>query len=409
MPAVPAQLPVNEPLRLAALRRYGILDTPAEAAFDDLAALAAFICGTPISVVSLIDADRQWFKAEVGLGISETSRDVAFCSHAILGSDVFVVDDALADSRFVDNPLVTGDPNIRFYAGAPMTTPDGYPLGTLCVIDRVPRTLTPDQSEALRALSRQAMAQIELRRRHAEAAAALTEAEALMTLKSQFVSMVSHELRTPLTSIRGGLQLALSDIDSTAMPETHELLSGALRSSERLIRMTSDILDASKVEAGKLELRRARQQIDSIIASALEGVAHLPGIRGCIDASIEPELPPVFVDADRIVQALVNLLSNAIKFSPPGQRVRVDARRAGDGIECRITDRGPGLAANEIAQLFQPFRQLDKGAKLGGTGLGLVITRHIVEQHGGSVSVESTPGAGATFIVWLPADADRSL
>jgi PAS domain S-box-containing protein len=160
-----APLPANEPERLDALRRYGVLDTPPEHAFDDLALLASQICGTPVALVSLVDSERQWFKARVNFEKAETPRDVAFCAHAVLGKDLFVVPDASADRRFAGNPLVTGRDGIRFYAGAPLVTSDGFPIGTLCVMDRKPRRLTPDQTDALKALSRQVVDQLELRRR----------------------------------------------------------------------------------------------------------------------------------------------------------------------------------------------------------------------------------------------------
>lgn len=159
----PPTLP-DEPERLQALAQYEILDTQPEQAFDDLALLASHICGTPIAMVSLIDADRQWFKARVGIDLPETPRDVAFCAHAIADVDVMLVPDALADERFAANPLVLHDPKIRFYAGAPLRVSDGHALGTLCVIDRVPRQLSAEQRRALEALSRQVTAQLELRR-----------------------------------------------------------------------------------------------------------------------------------------------------------------------------------------------------------------------------------------------------
>ena len=155
--------------RLASLRGYAILDTEPEIAFDDLTRLAAQVCGVPIAVVSLVDATRQWFKARVGLEAAETARDVSFCSHAIRGTGLFVVPDASADGRFAANPLVTDDPSIRFYAGYPLVNRDGYALGTLCVIDRTPRELTPAQAETLMMLGRQVLAQLELRRALADA------------------------------------------------------------------------------------------------------------------------------------------------------------------------------------------------------------------------------------------------
>lgn len=159
----------TEALRLLELHNYGVLDTPAEQAYDDVVSLAAFICDTPIALISLIDEDRQWFKARVGTNDMETPRGMAFCSHAITNPDQLMeVPNALEDPRFVDNPLVTGGPEIRFYAGAPLVTPSGAALGTVCVIDRVPRKLTEAQGNALKALSRQVVQLLALRRANAE-------------------------------------------------------------------------------------------------------------------------------------------------------------------------------------------------------------------------------------------------
>src|SRR2546422_7676255 len=158
-----APLPWDEEARLHVLHQYEVLDTAPEKDFDDLTRLAAHICGTPIALISLIDRERQWFKSKVGLTVKETSRDIAFCAHAILQPDVLVVRDALADERFATNPLVTTDPHIRFYAGMPLVTPEGLALGTLCVMDHVPRELNLEQKAALQTLSLQVVKQLELR------------------------------------------------------------------------------------------------------------------------------------------------------------------------------------------------------------------------------------------------------
>lgn len=156
-----APIPGDEPERLEALRRYGAFGLLRSAVFDDIARLASFICRTPLSMISLIDSNRQWFLAKNGINSCETSREVSFCAHALVGTEMLVVEDTHLDARFSRNVMVTQEPFIRFYAGAPLLTTDGYALGTLCVVDYVPRTLVPEQMEALRSLSRLVMTQLE--------------------------------------------------------------------------------------------------------------------------------------------------------------------------------------------------------------------------------------------------------
>jgi GAF domain-containing protein len=168
-----ASVPTREAARIEALRQYRILDTPSERAYDDITALAVFICDVPIALISLVDSDRQWFKSKVGLNVDETSRDVSFCSHAILSENIMIVNDALSDERFYDNPLVTCAPKIRFYAGVPLRTPDAHLIGTLCVIDYQPRILSEYQTQTLEALARQVVIQLELKRISAQLADAL--------------------------------------------------------------------------------------------------------------------------------------------------------------------------------------------------------------------------------------------
>jgi GAF domain-containing protein len=168
---VKAPVPANEEQRLKTLRDYQILDTASEQVFDDITKLAAEVCETPISLLSFIDADRLWFKSNVGLPLKETRRDIAFCAHAIMQDDLFEVPDAQADERFADNPVVTNDPNIRFYAGMPLVTKSGYALGTLCVIDRVPHALTEEQKKKLRTLAQSVLLLLEVRRTQTSARA----------------------------------------------------------------------------------------------------------------------------------------------------------------------------------------------------------------------------------------------
>ena len=212
----------DETARLAALRRYRILDTEPERAFDDLALLASHICQTPMALITLVDGERQWFKARTGIAETQTPRDVSFCAHAIQQHGLFVVADARDDERFRDNPFVTGGPHVRFYAGAPLVTPDGHALGTICVIDSVPRTLTADQREALDALRRQVEAQLELRRNLHElklALAARDKAEADVSKLSGLIPYCST------------CQLDLTvPAEASAIPRLTDGVSAVLRS-----------------------------------------------------------------------------------------------------------------------------------------------------------------------------------
>ncbi len=257
-----AELPASETKRLAALSEYNILDTVPEAAYDDITHLISDICEVPIAAVSLIDDDRQWFKSRIGLEVTETPRDVAFCAHAILGDDVLVVNDARGDDRFADNPLVTGDLKIRFYAGAPLVTPRGDVLGTLCVIDHVERVLSDKQTRALRVLARQVMAQLELRRLIALQASnreKLEEINGRLSVASftddvsgfhntRFLHRYLDERLGPDGAPDRKLSLVFFDMDEfKQVVDTHGHLLGA-----RVLREVAEIVDAELDEDDRL-------------------------------------------------------------------------------------------------------------------------------------------------------------
>jgi GAF domain-containing protein len=189
-----APIPKNERRRLEVLWQYDVLDTIPEQVFDDLTELAARICESPVALITLVDEKRQWFKSKVGVSLSETSRDISFCAHAILQQELFIVPDASRDERFANNPLVIAEPKIRFYAGAPLISPDGHALGTLCVLDKVPHNLRPDQKRALQILSRHVMTQLELRRHARELARTREECDN--------IRRDLHKVRSELTLAR---------------------------------------------------------------------------------------------------------------------------------------------------------------------------------------------------------------
>jgi GAF domain-containing protein len=229
----PAPIPASESLRLDELRTYDILDTVAEEAYDAITYLAAEICDVPIALISIVDRDRQWFKSRVSLDATETHRELAFCAHAIhQPSSLTIVSDTSADPRFSTNPLVTDDPSIRFYAGAPLVSPAGNALGTLCVFDRGPRRLTPQQEKALAALSIQVMALLELRRTVRDLERKQREVEAATAQRDSFMATVSHEIRGPLTAVIGYVELLRAGLPDD---ERSEVLASVALPISRLL------------------------------------------------------------------------------------------------------------------------------------------------------------------------------
>ena len=388
-------LPADEAARLRALERYDILDTEREQAYDDFTALAAHICGTPMALIGLIDNRRQWFKSTVNMDGDETPRELTFCAHTLVDNKLLVVPDTFQDHRFHDHPSVIGAPKIRFYAGAPIVTADGYGLGTLCVIDDQPRTLTAEQTGALEALSRQVMAHLELRR----AKRSLREAE---QVKQQFVAHVSHELRTPLTSIRGALALVL-DGDPHVDEDSRELLGAAHRNANRLLALVNDLLDLERVGSGELSIEKRECTLVAAIDRAADTVKPIAADAG-VTLAIAPTDLQLHADPDRLAQVVVNLLANAIRFSPRGGTVTVGVEHDACEVRLTIDDQGPGVPAAFRETIFEPFKQVKGSAahRKGGTGLGLTISNAIVREHGGTIVVGDAPGGGARFTIALP-------
>lgn len=397
-----ARIPENEIQRLKKLQMYQILDTSAEEVFDRITRIVAESLGVPMALVSLVDRDRQWFKSRVGLDATETPRELAFCAHAILGDEILEIQDALKDERFSDNPLVAGAPDIRFYAGAPLKTPDGYNLGTLCAIDQTPHQLTEAQRRLLSDLASIVVDEMELRIALRNAVKEMDFEARANAMKDEFISNITHELRTPLTSIRGSLGLinagALGDIPGSFK----EPLQIADRNATNLLHLINDLLDVQKLSTGHMEYEIESVDVSALIEEACENIQGM-----AIDKNIEikfKSVPDVTIAADgqRLQQVFANVLSNAIKFSPDGESVTVGLERFGSFVCISITDQGPGVPEEFIPTLFDKFSQARRKSDTSGTGLGLSISKSIVDAHQGTIRLDTSKNTGTTFHVELP-------
>jgi len=402
MPAAP--IPFNEARRIQSLWECQILDTGPEPLFDDLTQLAARLCGTPIALVSLVDQHRRWFKAKCGVNVDQTPRDWAFCGHVVHANTELVIPDATSDPRTSDNPLVAGEPHIRFYAGVPLRISDGLPLGTLCVIDTVPREIAQHQLEDLKSLSRQICALLELRKRESRLRDLHEEAIAASKSKSEFLANMSHEIRTPMTAIMGYSQMLLEQ-DYDQLPPAQRILALECinRNGGHLLDIINDILDISKIEAGKLD-------VEALACNPLvvtEEVITLMRMRANAKSLLfkhrhEGPIPySISTDATRLKQILINLLGNAIKFTETGTvSLLTGYCPQKQQFYVEVEDTGIGMTTEAQAKIFQPFSQADPSMtrRFGGTGLGLTIGKQLAIKLGGDLCLlHSTPGEGSRF------------
>jgi anti-sigma regulatory factor (Ser/Thr protein kinase) len=333
---------MTEAGRLAALRRYRILDTDPEQAFDDLTLLASYICEAPIALITLIDESRQWFKSQVGLSAKETARNVSFCTHAIERPDeIMIVPNALDDQRFTDNPFVVGEPKIRFYAGAPLVTPDGYALGTLCVVDCVPRTLNPEQMHALDALRRQTQAQLELRRNLAELREALDERDRAEDAREQLIA----ELRQSLDNVNklAGLMRYCStcqmNLTLPAVPSSiHRVSEGVTQMLAGKGWKEEDIIkvDLALQEALANGIRHGAKNDPSKFIQCVvttDGTGDLVIVVRDPGPGFDPANVPNPLEGDNILKSsgrgvfLINQLMDEVTFADSGREVQMRKRR----------------------------------------------------------------------------------
>lgn len=396
------EIPKNEKERLAALRSYSILDSLPEQDYDNIVHIAAQITNMPISLVSLIDKDRQWFKAKKGIATTQTDRDVAFCAHAInRPDDIMIVNDARQDERFEQNALVSGDPPVVFYAGVPLKDNEGHALGTLCVIDTKPNDLSPEQAQSLRALSQQVMRLLELRRKTKNLEDTLESLEERNKQLDRFATVAAHDLKSPLNNISGFLDL-LEDQYADQLDEEARDMIGLIGDSTKNLRSLVDgLLQFSRSE------KLLKKDAETFDVGPLEKQMQDLHARGKKDVELSFSGSAESIKANKVVVELIlrNLISNAIKYNDkPIAEIQVTIDEDEEKYHFQVKDNGPGIAPEYHERIFELFETVSDADRYGhrGTGMGLATVKKLLHKLGGSIKVTSKPGKGATFGFWLP-------
>ena len=385
----------KEKERLAALDSYSILDTLPEEDYDNLTAIAAEICGTPISLVSLLDNERQWFKSHHGLGATETPKEFAFCAHAINQDDIFIVQDARTDERFHDNPLVIGEPKVIFYAGVPLATEEGLPLGTLCVIDHKPKLLSQGQMDSLKVLSQQVMNLLHLRKSNIMLKKSVEDLKEKNEELERFAYIAAHDLKSPLNTINTTAELFTECYASKFDEDGKTMLGFIQKASSKLTGLIDGLLNYSKSESvlkeggSKIDLQELRNDISGLFSYDNSLVLEL-----------NSKLKSINTNKAAIHQILINLVSNAIKYNDKDEvEMQIEICENEDFYEFSVQDNGPGIALKDQDKIFQIFKVLAPADKFGdpGNGIGLATVKKIIEKMEGTINLVSAKGEGCQF------------
>lgn len=392
--------PQNEKERLDSLESYSILDSLPEEDYDSLTAIASQICNTHISLVSLIDDKRQWFKSHHGLDVDETPKEYAFCAHAINDPhEVFVVEDAREDERFHDNPLVTGAPYVIFYAGVPLVNEEGMPLGTLCVIDKEPKNLNEEQINSLRALSKQVMNLMELRKKNLLLEEAYDYLEEKNDQLEQFASMAAHDLKSPLATISGLSEMLLVNTGEKLDLKAHGHLQMISNSAQRLRSLVDGLLHYNTCL--RSSANKASAISPSVLLNELNQKLTIPD--DC-DLNLETELSSIEVNKSAIIEVLYELVSNAIRYNDKESIVvEIGILEKEDDYHFHVLDNGPGIVPAEHERIFRVFEVASVPDRYGitGNGIGLATAKKIIESQSGFITLSSDKGEGAKFIFSL--------
>lgn len=393
-----APIPANETERLEALYQYNILNTVPDEELDNITRLASFVCGMPISVITLLDRDTQWFKSKQGISGTHTSRDQALCSYAIMNpGQSMVVPSLLEDNRFHFHPMLEGDVRVMSYIGVPLVNPDGYPLGTLCVVDSKPNYLSDEQIEALETLARQVMFQFELHKRNRELAENQRMLEAAYEDIEQFSRIVAHDLKSPVANVYTLSQLLLEALEGSDNARLAEQARMLYQSSNEMSRMIDGVLQYAKsshIEKGQKGLIDLENLVDDL--------CDLVGIPP--DTVTVSQACPVITSYRTPLQhILLNLLVNAMKYGDkPVTRVRIDCEENAHSYTIRVSDNGPGMSEEIQARAFDLFYSGDQRGTYGegprNHGIGLATVRTLVGKLKGTIRIESSVlGKGTTF------------
>ncbi len=385
-----------EALRLKALRDLRILDSANDEAFDNLVQLAAAVLDVPISLVSFVDEGRQWFKAKHGLSASQTPRSDSFCAHAIQEEAVMVIEDATEDPRFCDNALVTGVPFIRFYAGAPIYSPDGYALGTLCVIDTKPRPVSEEKIHALRTLSNQVSKLIELRHSNQQLQESKQQIDRHNENLTRLMRMIAHDLRNPFNGLMNLTELLRMDISTMNEDDVSKILDLLNESTHHAFNLLENLLEWSSCEAHMMDytpeavyFKGIYKQVLTVIGPSIE----LKSQKLRFDA---PEDLLLRVDQRMITSVIRNLISNASKFTKHGGEIIVKADVQGNHALITVIDDGVGMELEQIKGILEKQRiQSTMGTKgEKGFGIGLELIHSFLSQHGAELQIASAPDEG---------------
>ena len=391
------EIPKNEKERLEELKEYSILDTLPEQEYDEITYLSSFICETPVSLVTLVDENRQWFKSNHGLDTKQSPREDSFCAHAINDTDNFlIIPDAKKDERFYDNPWVVNDPHISFYAGIPLVSSNGYPLGTLCVIDSQPRELSNEQLKALKALSNQLIKLFEKRRQSLQLETLNKELENRNSSLNDFARVAAHDIKSPLSNISMLTDSILSDHSDSLNAEVSELVEFIHGASNKLTNFIDGILKHSK-DTSLINRDRETFDVNQVINNAIELAD--PERRADIDVLGEkPEF--IFANKTALEQIFMNLLSNSLKYNDKDKaKITIEVKENTEYYIMSIADNGPGIDEDEKEKIFNIFETTSNVDKSGnkGTGIGLATVKSLIDGIGGEIDVSSELHNGTKF------------